>query len=38
MKLIHRIVRIFRSAITGKFVSREYAETYPETTVEERLS
>ena len=37
MKLIHRIVRIFRSAITGKFVSREYAEAHPETTVAEKV-
>ena len=37
MKLIRRIVRIFRSAITGKFVSREYAEAHPETTVSEKV-
>lgn len=27
----------FRSAITGRFVSREYAEEHPETTVAETV-
>lgn len=26
---------VFRSAVTGKFVSREYAEANPETTMRE---
>lgn len=39
MKRFFRKVRhLFRSAITGKFVSREYAEAHPESTVEERMS
>jgi hypothetical protein len=29
--------RLWRSAITGKFVSKEYADAHPETTVEERV-
>jgi hypothetical protein len=36
-KLLHHIRRLFRSAISGKFVSREYAAQHPETTVEERV-
>lgn len=28
-----RYRKVYRSAITGKFVSREYAEANPETTV-----
>lgn len=28
---------VWRSAITGKFVSRKYAEEHPETTVKERF-
>ena len=34
---IKRLVRwVYRSAITGRFVSKEYAERNPETTVRER--
>jgi hypothetical protein len=29
--------RLWRSAITGRFVSRKYAEGHPETTVSERV-
>ncbi len=32
-----RLVRIARSSITGRFVSREYAEAHPETTQVETL-
>lgn len=28
---------VFRSSITGKFVSEEYAEAHPDTTQKERL-
>jgi hypothetical protein len=31
-----KLLRRFRSAITGRFVSRDYAEKHPETTVSER--
>ena len=34
MKIWHR----FRSAITGLFVSRKYAEEHPETTVAETVT
>lgn len=34
--MIRKALRWFRSAITGKFVSRKFAEEHPETTVEER--
>ena len=27
---------IYRSAITGKFVSREYAEAHPDTTIKQQ--
>ena len=30
-----RIITIFRSAITGRFVSKKYAEENPDTTVKE---
>ena len=30
-----RIITRFRSAITGRFVSKQYAEENPETTVKE---
>lgn len=36
-KLLHHIRRLFRSAITGKFVSKEFAEAHPETTVKETV-
>jgi hypothetical protein len=35
-RLIKKAAYFFRSAITGKFVSREYAEEHPETTVKEK--
>ena len=28
---------VYRDAITGKFISKEYAEAYPRTTVKERM-
>ena len=34
MRIWHR----FRSAITGLFVSRKYAEEHPETTVAEKVT
>lgn len=37
MKIIRRIKRWFRSAITGKFVSKPYADANPDTTIEQRL-
>lgn len=37
-KLLKRVFRyIFRDAVTGKFVSKEFAESHPDTTVKERL-
>lgn len=30
------IKRFWRSAVTGKFVSKAYAEAHPDTTIEER--
>lgn len=37
MSLIRRIWRRFRSAVTGRFVSRNYAEQHPAETVSERV-
>lgn len=34
--MIRKALRWFRSAVTGRFVSRRFAEEHPETTVEER--
>ena len=34
--MIRKLWRRFRDAITGKFVTRDYAESHRETTVEER--
>lgn len=28
----------YRSAVTGKFVKKEYADKHPETTVREKIS
>jgi len=28
---------VYRSAITGKFVSKEYAEAHPDSTVKEKV-
>lgn len=36
MGVVRKLWRRFRSAITGRFVTREYAEQHPETTVVER--
>ena len=36
MNLLTRIWRRFRSAITGRFVSKSYAKANPDTTVEEK--
>lgn len=40
-KLFRSLVKaaryVWRSAITGKFVTKEYAESHPEETVKERL-
>jgi len=33
---VRRAWRAFRSAITGKFVSRQFADEHPEQTVSER--
>lgn len=36
--ILKRVFRfVFRDASTGKFVSRDYAETHPDTTVKERV-
>lgn len=35
MSALRNILRRFRSAITGRFVSRAYAEEHPDTTVAE---
>jgi hypothetical protein len=32
-----RVWHVFRSAITGRFISREEAEAHPETSVKERV-
>ena len=34
--LIRRVWRAFRSAITGRFVSRKFAQAHPSETVSER--
>ena len=36
MKPVRAIRRWFRSAVSGRFVSRRYAEEHPAETVEER--
>lgn len=33
---IKRIITIFRDAITGRFVSKDYAKENPSTTVKEK--
>jgi hypothetical protein len=35
MSALRRVLRRFRSAITGRFVTRSYAEEHPDTTVGE---
>lgn len=35
MSRLRRVLLRFRSAITGRFVSRRYAEEHPDTTVAE---
>lgn len=35
MNIIRRLWRRFRSAVTGRFVSKEYADANPATTVAE---
>lgn len=37
MNIIRRIWRRFRSAVTGRFVSEEFAEQHPGTTVGETV-
>lgn len=38
MNIVKRLIRwIYRSSITGKFVTRKYAEKHPDITVRERL-
>lgn len=37
MNLVKRLRRIFRSAIDGRFVSKQYAKENPATTVEETV-
>ncbi len=34
--IVRAIRRLWRSSITGRFVSRKYAEKHGDTTVEER--
>jgi hypothetical protein len=36
-KLLKHARRIWRSSITGKFVSRDYAEAHPDTTTREKV-
>lgn len=36
-KLLSKARFVFRSAITGKFVSQEYAEDHPDSTYKDRL-
>lgn len=33
---IERVITIFRDAITGKFVSKDYAKSNPTTTTKEK--
>jgi len=35
-KFIRKVRHWFRSAISGRFVSEEYARDHPESTIEER--
>ena len=35
--MIPKIIRAFRSAMTGRFVTHDYAEDHPRETVRERL-
>lgn len=35
--MIRKIVRAFRSAITGRFVTRDFAEDHSAETVRERI-
>jgi hypothetical protein len=38
VNLLKRIIRwVYRSAVTGKFVSKKYAQDHPDTTTRERL-
>lgn len=38
LKFLKKVFRyVYRSALTGKFVSKEYAEAHPETTFKDRL-
>ena len=37
MGIIRRLLRRFRDAITGRFVSKAYAEQHPDTTVGEKV-
>ena len=34
--MIRKLWRIFRDAITGRFVTKAYAQEHPDTTVSER--
>lgn len=36
MNIIRRLWRRFRSAVTGRFVTEEYAKTHKDTTIEEK--
>lgn len=36
MSILRRIWRRFRSAVTGRYVTKDYAKANPDTTVEER--
>lgn len=34
---IRRIIERFRSAITGRYVTKHYAQQHPDTTIRERI-
>lgn len=36
LEKIKRVLRRFRSAVTGRYVSERYADEHPRTTVRER--
>lgn len=36
MNFLKRIITRFRSAITGRYVSKQYAEEHPHTTIKEK--
>jgi hypothetical protein len=36
-KLLRAVRRLWRSSVTGRFVSRDFAEAHPDTTQQETL-